>query len=153
MLVLVYLFIFFLTFFISWYGCWLLKDYVNILSKKKNDYVNISYGARRTTKLDVMNYYTVYGGRLMTFLSRIYSRGMHLKKYILAECFFFFKIKNYVWYYTETLLKSNYICLVMNSFKMHYWPIFQEILLDGYSQYFWKWTYKFTCIYLNTKYI
>ena len=93
MLLLVYLFIFFLTFFISWYGCWLLKDYVNILSKKKNDYVNISYGARRTTKLDVMNYYTVYGGRLMTFLSRIYSRGMHLKKYILAEFFFFLNKK------------------------------------------------------------
>lgn len=95
------LLLFFSNCFISWYGCWLLKDYVNILSKKKkNDYVNISYGARRTTKLDVMNYYTVYGGafddfflvnlRLMTFLSRIYSRGMHLKKYILAECFFFF---------------------------------------------------------------
>lgn len=65
-------------------------DYVNILSKlkKKNDYVNISYGARRTTK-DVMNYYTVYGGRLMTLLSRIYSRGMHFKKIYSCRTFFF----------------------------------------------------------------
>ena len=29
------LLLFFSNCFISWYGCWLLKDYVNILSKKK----------------------------------------------------------------------------------------------------------------------